>query len=540
MTTVHEILSDLASSATDPRDKGDKFERLMRKYFEVTPKYRDLFDSVWLWNDWPERGGRTDGGIDLVARERESGEYYAIQCKFYDQNHTLDKSDIDSFFNESGKKPFSQRMIVSTTEKWSTKAEQSLEGQQIPVQRIGVADLEDSGIDWDQFRVERPDELILAPKKQLRPHQREALDDVVKGLEVADRGKLIMACGTGKTFTALRIAEEIAGVGKTIVFLAPSISLVSQSLTEWTKEAKVPLRCFAVCSDTKVGKKRNDEDMGVHDLAYPSTTDPLRLANAINSQNGDGVMTVIFSTYQSIAVLHEAQKDSGVGNSGIGSFDLIICDEAHRTTGVTLKDEDASQFVRVHDENYIHASKRLYMTATPRLYTDSAKTKAQENDVVLCSMDDENLYGKELHRLGFGEAVERDLLSDYKVMVLAVDENAVSKAFQYQLADSSNELSLEDAVKIIGCWNGLAKREPVSVIGGAGFGNDYEPMKRAVAFSRSINDSKRITKLFSEIPNYYVGDSEKTSEILRCDAEHVDGTFNVLVLPRISALYMID
>lgn len=350
------------------------------------------------------------------------------------------------------------------------------------------------------------------------------MDDVVKGLEVADRGKLIMACGTGKTFTALRIAEELAGVGKTVLFLAPSISLVSQSLTEWTKEATVPLRCFAVCSDTKVGKKREDEDMGVYDLAYPSTTDPYRLAHAVNRRGSADVMTVIFSTYQSIAVLHDARQDYD-----IASFDLIICDEAHRTTGVTLKGEDASQFTRVHDDSYIHASKRLYMTATPRLYTDSAKTKAQENDIILCSMDDEKLYGKELHRLGFGEAVERDLLSDYKVMVLAVDENTVSKAFQSQILDASNELGLDDAVKIIGCWNGLAKREPVAVVGGSGFGTDYEPMKRAVAFSRSIKDSKRITKLFSEILNYYPDGNEKTSDILRCDAEHVDGTFNVLV-----------
>lgn len=524
MTTVYDILSELSSSASDPRTKGDRFEHFMRRYFEVTPKYRDLFDSVWMWNDWPDRGGRTDSGIDLVAREKETGAYCAIQCKFYDKSHTLDKKDIDSFFNDSGKEPFSQRMIVSTTDRWTTKAEESLQGQQIPVERIGLQDLEDSGVDWDQFRVEKPDELLLAPKKRLHPHQRKALEDVTKGLEVADRGKLIMACGTGKTFTALRIAEEIAGVGKTVLFLAPSISLVSQSLTEWTKEATVPLRCFAVCSDTKVGKKRDDEDMGVYDLAYPSTTDPYRLAHAIDNRDNSDVMTVIFSTYQSIGVLHDAQKDFGIDD-----FDLVICDEAHRTTGVTLKGEDASHFVRIHDNNYIGAKKRVYMTATPRLYTDSAKSKAQENDIILCSMDDENLYGKELHRLGFGEAVERDLLSDYKVMVLAVDENTISKAFQIQLADESNELSLEDAVKIIGCWNGLAKRGPVSVIGQSGFGDDSAPMEKAVAFSRSIKDSKRFTKLFAEILGQYPGTNNDLSGILNCEVEHVDGTFNVLV-----------
>ena len=289
-----------------------------------------------------------------------------------------------------------------------------------------------------------------------------------------------MACGTGKTFTALRTAEKLAGVGKTVVFFAPSISLVSQSLTEWTREANMPLRCFAVCSDTKVGKKRADEDMGVYDLAYPSTTDPYRLASAISGHDASDLMTVVFSTYQSIAVLHQAQE-----NFGLSDFDLVICDEAHRTTGVTLKGADESHFVRVHDNSYLGAKKRLYMTATPRLYTDTAKTKAQENDMVLSSMDDESLYGKELHRLGFGEAVERDLLSDYKVMVLAVDENTVSQAFQSQLLDSSNELNLEDAVKIIGCWNGLAKKSPLAVPAGQGFGDDPSPMGKAGAMRKS-------------------------------------------------------
>lgn len=524
MTTIYDILNELSYSSTDLRAKGDKFEQLTHRFFEVAPKYRDLFDGVWLWHDWPGRGNRTDSGVDIVAQERYSGEYWAVQCKFYGRNHTLDKGDIDSFFTESGKAPFTHRMIVSTTDKWSKKAEEALEGQTVPVERLGLSDLEDSGVDWGNFRIERPDDLILVPKKELRLHQRSALNDVVSGLKEEDRGKLIMACGTGKTFTALRIAEELAGVGKTVVFLAPSISLVSQSLTEWTKEAKVPLRCFAVCSDTKVGKKRQDEDMGVYDLAYPSTTDACKLSKAITVHDAGDHMTVIFSTYQSIGVLHDAQKDFG-----LDAYDLVICDEAHRTTGVTEKDKDASSFVRVHDEKYLLASKRLYMTATPRIYTESAKVKAQENDVTVWSMDNEKIYGKELHRLGFGEAVNRDLLSDYKVMVLAVDESYVTKTFQRQIADTSNELRLEDAVKIIGCWNGLAKRGPITVLGQSGFGLDSGPMKRAVAFSRSINDSKKITELFSRIVNQYLGTSDETNELLQCETEHVDGTFNVLV-----------
>lgn len=411
---LQEILANFRQVAHGERDKGTAFERLIRAYLTKDALWGEKFSDVWMWSDWPDRDGRGDAGIDLVARDADTGELWAIQAKFYDPSYALQKGDIDSFFTESGKAPFSQRMIVSTTDHWSSKAEEALDGQQIPVTRLRLMDLADSTVDWSTYKADQASAVEHFAPRSLRPHQVEALESVSEGFKTIDRGKLIMACGTGKTFTALRIAEQMAGAGGRVLFLVPSISLLQQTLREWTNHSSIPLRSFAVCSDTKVGKK--NEDISVHDLQYPATTNPERLAQHATAHS-DGKMTVIFATYQSIQVVAEAQT------AGLPPFDLIICDEAHRTTGVTVADSDESNFVRVHDADFVKGAKRLYMTATPRIYSDDSKSKADEVGAVVASMDNEALFGPEFHRLGFGEAVERDLLSDYKVLVLAVDES---------------------------------------------------------------------------------------------------------------------
>jgi predicted helicase len=408
-------------------------------------------------------------------------------------------------------------MIVSTTDKWSKNAEDALERQQIPVSRIRVQDLDESGIDWSQFSLAKPEKMERKAHKSLRPHQELALQKVAAGLAIADRGKLIMACGTGKTFTSLRIAEHIVPRGGSVLFLVPSISLLSQALKEWAVDAIVPLRTYAVCSDVRVGKRTKSEDIGSYDLAFPATTNAVKLHEQMNATKDTEAITVVFSTYQSIQAISEAQS------LGMTPFDLVICDEAHRTTGVTLADDDESAFVRVHDDSFLKAHKRLYMTATPRIYDDASKGQAQEHDAVLCSMDDESIFGAELHRLGFGEAVGANLLTDYKVLVLAVDETYVSKVFQNQLADRNHELQLDDAAKIVGCWNGLSKRGMSQET----FAFDTAPMRRAVAFARSIKDSQRVARMFNQIVDDYAVASGSDT-LLQCEVDHVDGTFNAL------------
>ncbi len=300
-----------------------------------------------------------------------------------------------------------------------------------------------------------------------------------------------MACGTGKTFTSLKIAEALAGPGKRVLFLVPSLACCRRSLTEWTQESATPLHSFAVCSDSDVGKKRKKDDdtvqTFVHELRYPATTDAKRLAAEVAKRHDAQHMSVVFSTYHSIDVISQAQK-----KHGLADFDLVICDEAHRTTGATFDDEDESNFVRVHDDDFIRAAKRLYMTATPRIYGDAAKAKAEKDNVALCSMDDEALYGKELHVITFSEAVKRGLLVDYKVIVLAVEEVHVSRRLQDLLKDENNQLKVDDAAKIVGCWKALSKQDLTESL--AGDDGPMQPRRRLLPSDRDSRRAPRPTR----------------------------------------------
>ncbi len=419
-------------------------------------------------------------------------------------------------------------MIVSTTDKWSKHAEDALVDQSIPVTRLWFKDLADSPIDWHQFSLVNVKDIRLKPKKDLREHQAEAIGSVIEGFKEIDRGKLIMACGTGKTFTALRLAEQTTPANGRILFLAPSISLVSQSLREWTAEALTPIHAFVVCSDTKVGK--DEEDIRTHDLAYPATTDAKKLASAASEVSHDR-RTVVFSTYQSIQVVADAQR------LDLGEFDLIICDEAHRTTGLTLPGEDPSDFVKVHHNHVVRGQKRIYMTATPRIFGDASKTRANEAAAILFSMDDEETYGREFYRLGFGKSVERDLLSEYKVLIVAVEENKMAKlANNFNNAykvDDKKAIDIRFATRIIGSWKGLSKQGLVLVDEDGqeeAVSEDTAPMRRAVAFSNSIKDSKETKDIFSKVVDLFQRshDGADGTGLVNCTLDHVDGTMNAL------------
>ena len=538
MTALQALLAQFRQAAITEREKGTYFEELIVKYLQNEASYKDLYSDVWTYSEWATLQGLTkkDTGIDLVAQTRGTNEVHAIQCKFYAEDYKVRKEDIDSFFTASGKQPFTHRLIISTAAQWTDNADAALFNQHIPVTKLDLNSLENSQIDWSQYQPKL--EPTLKPKKTLRDHQLKALAFVERGLATADRGKLIMACGTGKTFTSLKIAENLVGKQGRILFLVPSLALLSQTLTEWTQESELPLHSFAVCSDSEVGKKRNKEDDRVqtyaHELQYPATTDAKRLADELSLRHDDQHMSVVFSTYHSIDVISKAQKEFG-----LAAFDLIICDEAHRTTGATFDGDDESNFVKVHNADFIYARKRLYMTATPRIYGDGAKKQESDGGVALCSMDDDALFGKELYVITFSEAVKRGLLVDYKVIVLAVEESHVSRRLQKMLSSEDNELKVDDAAKIIGCWKALSKQDLQSDLVA-----DPHPMRRAVAFCQVIEhnhkgkvhkvSSKQIATMFSDVVEAY-----KVSEIspdtdsaipqaarLNCEAEHVDGSMN--------------
>ncbi|GAA4657633.1 DEAD/DEAH box helicase [Bartonella pachyuromydis] len=523
MTTLQLLLQEYRDEARTKRDKGTYFERFALAYLTHDPLQFDQYEKVQTFKDWAHENGwdGRDTGIDLVAKLRHEDGFAAIQCKFYDAAYRIKKVDIDSFISASGKKPFKRRVIIdSTITAWTDNALTMIRGQDIPVTRIGLSNMQESPIRWEIFAAKG--KIVLEDKKTLRTHQLEALRFVRAGLAEADRGKLIMACGTGKTFTSLKIAEVLAGEGKFVLFLVPSLALMSQTVREWTTDAEIGLRSFAVCSDTQVGKRRKNThdiaEIDVFDLAFPATTDAAKLAEQAKKSVADK-MTVVFATYQSLQVIADAQK-----NYGFPTFDLIICDEAHRTTGATLVGEDESNFVKVHSNDIIRAKKRLYMTATPRIFGDNAKSRAHEVNAVLASMDDEKLFGKILFYRGFSWAVQNNLLTDYKVIVLAMDEKLVSSAVQKRLSDDNSELVLDDATKIIGCYKALTKQDMKADVG-----TDFYPMHRALAFCKTIQSSKIVRDEFSAVVKEYLEYTKgniKNEPFLKCEVEHVDGTFN--------------
>lgn len=530
------ILEKYRKISFSERDKGDRFERLMQAYLLTDPKYSYQFKKVWLWNEFPGKKdlGGSDTGIDLVAVTHDN-DFWAIQCKCYQDTATIDKPAVDSFLSTSSREfkdeslrttSFAQRLWISTTNKWGPNAYEAIKNQNPPVTRINLTDLMDASVDWAKLEQGIHGEKGRAEKKKLYPHVLEVRDKVFEYFKENERGRLIMACGTGKTMTSLKIAEKQTENKGTILFLVPSIALIGQTLKEWSSQADEPINPICICSDPEITRNRTtgDQDLtSTIDLAWPASTDSNYILKQFQHyKNANNGMTVVFSTYQSIDVIAKAQKV--LLKNGFPEFDLIICDEAHRTTGYTEPGMDDSAFVKVHDADFIKAKKRLYMTATPRLYDVEAQSKAAKNDVPLWSMDEEKHFGKEIHRIGFGEAVERGLLTDYKVIILTLNDKDVPTAVQKMITNGEAEIKTDDLTKLIGTVNALSKQflgnESIKVEG------DESPMKRAVAFCGSIANSTNIAASYNLASENYLESlpEEKKKNMVTVQAMHMDGT----------------
>lgn len=528
--TLDETLAKWRQKAADAdyneeRIKGKAFEDLCAVYLTHDPIQKTQLEPPVPYSEWADEHGRikADIGIDLVAKVRDGEGFAAIQCKFYAKGKTVAKREIDSFIAASATSDFTRRIVIDTTGRnWSRNAEEVAYHLAVPITRVTLHQLNESPIDWSQYL--RDDVVESDPPKSPRLHQQEAIAKVVNGLaDPATRGKLIMACGTGKTYTSLCIAERLAGQGKRVLYLVPSLALMAQTVRDWSQDAQVELRSFAVCSDSQVGRrrKRNDDniDMDSLDLAFPATTDAIKLAEKARGET-QGKMTVVFGTYHSLPVIGTAQK-----NHGLSDFDLIICDEAHRTAGARIKDDVESPFVQVHRQANVRGDRRLYMTATPKVYAESARDKAKKVNAALYSMESEEDFGPVLYELKFGEAIELGLLIDYKVIILTVPEGLVARGVRKSL--SKFEIDLKDAGKLVGCWRALAKADEEEFPE-----DDRLPMRRAIAYCRDIKSSKNIEQMFTELADEY-----RKFDVIQSDrqipqhdvvAQHVDGTFNAL------------
>ena len=526
MATFNELIKqidkNLPNDGKHTRDRGTAFEKMAVAYFKNEPAYKNKFSNVWMLSEVPAEYNisRVDTGVDIVAKDRVSGKLTAIQAKFY--KGKISKGDIDSFVAETSKDYYADGILITTTDDWNKHAENDIEGLSKPITRIGLSQLENADIDWQLFDFDSRNENLHHKTKKMRDYQIEAVEKSVAYFKDHSRGKLVMAPGTGKTFTSLKIAEALMKEsGKDIynvLYLVPSIQLLSQTLFSWNSDVSPDLRMdsFSVVSDSKATKQKiGDDDLSAKDIGFPATTNIDQFMENYHAlKDGDGKqIRVVFSTYQSIDVIGQAQ------NQGFPEFDLIISDEAHRTTGAAQMG-DPTVFTKVHSNKNVKGKLRLYQTATPKVYGSDAKKKAESESYVISSMDDKDIYGEEIFRLGFGDAVNRGYLTDYKVSVIAVNESYINKNMQSVLSNDDSELVTDDVGKIIGVWNAMVKRNgKTGVIEGA-------PMKRAILFTDKIVHSKEITEEFNSVVNDYLDDQSDGSYYV--NVKHVDGGLNAL------------
>ena len=504
----------------------------MRTYFTEDPDYKQQFSEVYLWKEWAELSTDFDGtdiGVDLVAQKHD-GTYCAIQCKCYAEDTRVSKPHLDSFISASASDIFTSRIFVNTGGELGDNLIRTIDPLGDTFRIIRFSDLESSPFVWPDLSVQEPEQLTYQQRRfSLKDHQQEAFDDVINGFKEHDRGKLIMACGTGKTFTALKIAEHIAGTEGRVLYLVPSISLLSQAMREWSEQRGIDHSYVGICSDTRAGS--TTEDSAIQELKIPVTTDPSEISHALCKQD-TGKMTVVFCTYQSLPRIETAQ------DNGAPPFDIIFCDEAHRTTGVEHPGDDPSHFRLVHDNDRIRANKRLYMTATPKIYTENARTQAAAYDVEVFSMNDERTYGPEFHKLSFSKAVAMGELSDYKVVVLAISEGEVNAALQ----GNTGDITINDATKIIGCWRALQNPE-ISQMQAAQAAADtaditetdttlapIKPLKRVIAFTNTIAQSKALYTYWNPVVENTLASlpEDQHPTDFECETKHVDGTDHAL------------
>ena len=453
----------LASLSPDAHVRGKQFERIAKWWLTQDPIRSLDVKQAWLWEEWPERSG-PDIGIDIVA-EMFDGTLCAIQAKCFDENRDIPKSELDSFVSAASHRTFQHRWLIATTDRLSTNARRMLDDQHVT--RIMRSDLEESLDVWPISI----DELnpIQQTKYSPRPHQQRAITDVVAGLGSNNRGQLIMACGTGKTLTALWIKETLKP--RTTLVLVPSLNLLAQTLSEWAKNTSSPWNYLCVCSDDTVNKANDQPISTVGELPFDVTTNAEQISTFLSL----GGEKIVFSTYQSSAQVAKAQELTG------NTFDLVICDEAHRLTGKTDAD-----YATVLDEKKIVAEKRLFMTATPRTYTTVAKTKAEERGVEITSMDDEHIYGLVLHKLSFGEAIKQELLSDYRVLIVGVTDPQVQDLIERRALVSVNDSVTTDA-RTLAAHIGLAKAT-----------KDYA-LKRTISFHSRIKTADQFARDHAKI-----------------------------------------
>ncbi len=546
--STYKLIKEKLHAIPNQRHKGSLFEKISKQFLQEHDSANE-YESIDLWYDWKLRGKERDRGIDIVITTSNK-EYIAVQCKFHQDS--ISYNDISPFLTQLqsgvGEVRFKKGIIISTSKLTSTALEEIEQirsaGMGIDIDIISEEDFIYSRIDWEKLDpTKTKDEIPLCDKKRPRTHQQEAINATKEYFfnPKNARGKLIMACGTGKTYTSLKIMEALDP--KITLFLAPSIALLSQTFREYAQEKSDPFYASIVCSDDKVGKSKDEDndDINFSELPIKPSTRLEDILSVRKKAQKENKRFIIFSTYQSALRIKEAQE------AGLNEIDLIICDEAHRTVGAMYSSnerDDKNAFTLCHSDENIKAKKRLYMTATPKVYSESSKAKAKEKDNVIYSMDDADTFGEEIYTLNFSQAIALDLLTDYKVIILAVRKENLSgvtnsvnqKISQLEAKGTKLDKKLinnEFVCKIVGTHKGLAKQDLIVLDEENKEDNDLKDKKdtfvsqRAINFCKNINTSKNIKDSFETIMECYDEELKKKSfKNLQISIDHIDGTMN--------------
>lgn len=476
--------------------KGDQFEILTKYFLKLNPTYATKLNHVWLLNEIPSpirsflNLPGPDEGIDLIAETKDK-EYWAIQCKYReDESRSLSRKDIDTFTGLAFVicKNISLGLVCTTAERFSHRLKKY--GERLSFCAGDVW----RGLDEDFFlRLKQDIEGKAVPIKPLKPfpHQERAINNAANHFltEKQSRGKLISACGTGKSLTSYWISERLNA--KSILVAVPSLALIRQSLIVWTREAIAQgreINWICVCSDEFVGDiDRDDAVVLTQDLGIRVHTDVEEIAHWLRDQKKGA--TVVFSTYQSGRVIAKAAQEANV------VFDLGILDEAHKTVG---KNDTLFSHL-LYDEN-IKIKKRVFMTATERHY------RGQSDEIV--SMDNPDLYGETFELLSFKEALEADppILSDYRIITIFVSREEVAELVRNNLLVRPDKGKWDKDVEAEMLASAIALRKAIN----------QNPIKHAISFHGSIARAKAFKETQEIINNSF-------SEFNKLNVFHVSG-----------------
>ena len=431
--------------------RGTRFEFLMKRFFEMDSIWGNQFKEVMTWKEYSGIEGDIDKGIDLVGVQHDGSEC-AIQCKCWNDNAVLNLPDVATTYADKDRYEEMKRVvIVFTGRSIGRHADRHFTDTGTTV--LMKDQLRESPISWSE------DEMEYMPEvKELRPHQIAAVDDVVAKFARHERGQLIMACGTGKTLVSLHAAERIVGTGGLALYVVPSIYLIPQAMREWSDNKSIEHQYMAVCSDSTAGR---DAQGSITEIPVAPSTSVDKLKAGLKGRRKDA-MCVVFSTYNSLPVVKDAVDEP---------FDVIFFDEAHKTA--SSRD---SYYTMGHWDDNIRANRRLYMTATPRTYSDAV----MRNNANVNSMDDEDVYGPVFHKLRFSEARDMGILVPFRVTMVEVQEGQLYD--DIKAAGEESPDALNDLTKMYGAWRGINYPD----------GKDNPPklLQRVIVFHNTVNKSK--------------------------------------------------